>query len=81
MKAKSCLSQLLHIFDDCARERNKGKTTEVIFLDFLKAFDSVPHVCLITKIKAYGIQGTLLSWLNIFLINRNQRVIVKRDIF
>ena len=42
-----------------------------------KAFDSVPHVRLITKIKAYGIQGPLLSWLNSFLINRNQRVIVR----
>ena len=77
MKGKSCLSQLLHVFDDWARERNKGKTTDVIFLDLSKAFDSVPHVRLITKIKAYGIQGPLLSWLNSFLINRNQRVIVR----
>ena len=39
--------------------------------------DSVPHARLITKIKSYGIQGPLLSWLNSFLINRNQHVIVR----
>ena len=77
MKRKFCLSQLLHVFDDWARERNKGKTTDGIFLDLPKTFDSVSHVRLITKIKAYGIQGPLLSWLNSFLINRNQRVIVR----
>ena len=58
-------------------KETKGKQTDVIFLDLSKAFDSVPHVRLITKIKAYGIQGPLLSWLNSVLINRNQRVIVR----
>ena len=57
-------------------KETKGKQL-MIFLDFSKAFDSVPHVRLITKIKAYGIQGPLLSWLNSFLINRNKRVIVR----
>ena len=49
------------------RERKKGLTTDVVLLDLSKAFDSVPHECLWTKIHAYGIQGTLLSWLRRFL--------------
>ena len=61
LKGKSCLSQLLSSFHDWASARNKGLATDVIFLDLLKAFDSVPHKCLLAKIHAYGIQGPLLS--------------------
>ena len=52
-------------------------TTDVIFLDLSKAFDSVPHERLLTKIHAYGIQGPLLSWLRSFLTNRYQRVVLR----
>ena len=69
LKGKSCLSQLLSSFHDWASERNKGLTTDVIFLDLSKALDSVPHERILTKIHAYGIQGALLSWLRSFLTN------------
>ena len=52
-------------------------TTDVIFLDLSKAFDSVPHERLLAKIHAYGIQGPLLSWLRCFLTNRYQRVVLR----
>ena len=52
-------------------------TTDVIFLDLSKAFDSVPHERLLTKIHAYGIQGPLLSWIRSFLTNRYQRVVLR----
>ena len=52
-------------------------TTDVIFLDLSKAFDSVPHERLLTKIHAYGIQGPLLSWLRSFLTNRYQRGVLR----
>ena len=50
--------------------------TDVIFLDLSKAFDSVPHEHLLTKIDAYGIQGPLLYWLRSFLTNRYQCIVL-----
>ena len=47
-----------------------------IFLDFSKAFDSVPHNKLLTKLSHYGIHGNLLRWMEAFLTNRKQRVVV-----
>ena len=67
----------LNSFTRLTSQRNKGLTTDVIFLDLSKAFDSVPHERLLTKIHAYGIQGPLLSWLRSFLTNRYQRVVLR----
>ena len=52
-------------------------TTDDIFLDLSKAFDSVPNERLLTKIHAYGIQGPLVSWLRSFLTNRYQGVVLR----
>ena len=49
---------------------------DVIYLDFKKAFDSVPHQGLLTKIKLYGIEGNIFKWLSSFLHNRLQRVVL-----
>ena len=48
--------------------------TDVIYLDFSKAFDTVPHKRLILKLQAYGVHGNLLSWLTNYLSDRFQRV-------
>ena len=49
---------------------------DVIYMDFQKAFDTVPHRRLIQKVGAHGIEGRLLDWLTDFLANREQRVVV-----
>ena len=77
MKGKSCLSQLLTVFHDWAHNRNSGLPTDVVFLDFTKAFDSVPHERLLLKLHAYGIRDPLLSWIRSFLTNRRQRVVLR----
>ena len=48
----------------------------IIYLDFRKAFDTVPHTCEITekKLEAYGIVGNLRNWTRDFLSDRKQRV-------
>ena len=48
----------------------------IIYLDFKKAFDSVPHQRLLSKIKSYGIEDNIFKWLSSFLHNRLQRVVL-----
>ena len=53
---------------------NSGTQTDVAILDFSKAFDTVPHDKLLSKLRSYGIDGPLLIWLSNFLSNRTMRV-------
>ena len=48
----------------------------MIYLDFAKAFDSVPHHRLITKLQSYGIDGKILNWIKSFLSTRRQTVVL-----
>ena len=52
------------------------KQVDLILLDFSKAFDTVPHQCLLTKLEHYGIQGDIHKWINSWLSQRTQRVVV-----
>ena len=49
---------------------------DMIILDFSKAFDKVPHQCLIRKLQFHGIQGSTLAWIKSWLTGRSQSVIV-----
>jgi hypothetical protein len=77
LSQKSTVSQLLLSYNDWAKARNEGNTTDVVFLDFAKAFDSVPHERLLYKLEQYGIAGSLLTWFKNFLVGRQQRVVVR----
>jgi hypothetical protein len=54
---------------------DNGIPVDVVLLDFAKAFDTVPHKRLLAKLKAYGIDGLVLKWIEAFLKNRRQRVV------
>jgi len=56
---------------------NDGLQTDVMFLDFSKAFDKVDHNLLLHKLEHYGNRGQLLSWLTDFLSKRKQQVVVE----
>ena len=71
----SCETQLLITIDDIVKNYDKGVQTDVAILDFWKAFDTVPHDKLLLKLQSYGIQFTLLQWLNHFLSARTMRAI------
>ena len=43
-------------------------------MDFAKAFDTIPHRCLMHKLKSYGICGNINEWISAFLNNRSQVV-------
>ena len=49
---------------------------DVVFLDFAKAFDKVPHQRLLLKVAGLGIGGKLFDWISNWLLNRTQRVCV-----
>ena len=72
----SCTSQLIHIFHSWASALDSGKLTDVVFLDFAKAFDSVSHKHLLAKLQLFGIKGNILPWLSDFLYERKQRVVI-----
>ena len=57
----------------------KGGVVDAIYLDFAKAFDTVPHRRLTGKLEAYGKSGVILNWVNAFLSGRTQKVVVNRS--
>ena len=76
---RSCSLQLLEIVDKWLNSMDRNIATDVAFLDFSKAFDSVPHKRLLTKLRAYGINRQTHKWLENFLQGRRQRVVVKEE--
>ena len=73
------MTQLLCVIEDWTKWIDEENCIDTIFLDFQKAFDSVPHERLLSKLKAYGILGKYHSWIRDFLSNRRQRVIVGNE--
>ena len=71
------LTQLLHQFDDILKALGEGSNTDVIYLDFSKAFDRVDHGILLKKLYNMGIRGRLLQWIECFLVNRTQHVVIE----
>ena len=75
---RSCVTQLLEFMEDITEAIDSGKEVDLIYLDFCKAFDKVPHKRLLIKMQkyVYGIKGNILNWVKAFLNERQQRVIV-----
>ena len=76
ISGRSTTTQLLYYLDECTRIVANGGVVDSIYLDFSKAFDTVPHRRLLGKVEAYGIQGNLYNWISAFLHNRTQEVVV-----
>ena len=72
----SCVTQLLEVIEDIFEMIDEGHEVDVVYLDFSKAFDKVPHQRLLQKLRSYGINGKLLSWIEAFLTDLKQHVIV-----
>ena len=67
IKEKSCATQLLEYMEYLTAAKDQGYEVDVIYLDFCKAFDEVPHKRLLVKIERYGIKGNVLGWIKEFL--------------
>ena len=74
--ARSCETQLIITINDLEKGLDDGTQTDVIFLDFSKTFDKVCHKYLLHKLYHYRIRGNLLTWLENFLSNRIQGVVL-----
>jgi len=73
----SCVTQLLNVMEDWTEVMESGGSVDVIYLDFKKAFDRVPHTRLLSKLSCYGLSGKLMDWIHHFLTNRKQRVNIR----
>lgn len=73
---RSCISQLLEHFDKITRLLEEGHDVDIVYVDFAKAFDKVDINIAMRKIRSLGITGILADWIECFLKNRTQQVIV-----
>uniref|UniRef100_A0A8C3I2M9 Reverse transcriptase domain-containing protein n=1 Tax=Chrysemys picta bellii TaxID=8478 RepID=A0A8C3I2M9_CHRPI len=71
-KGKSCLTNRIAFYDEITGSVDEGKAVDVLFLDFSKAFDTVSHSILASKLKKYGLDEWIESWLD----RRAQRVVI-----
>ena len=71
---RSCLTNLLVLMEEVTNYIDSGYPVDIIYLDFQKAFDKVPHSRLLMKLAAHGINGNVLKWIEGWLCGRKQRV-------
>jgi len=73
MKVRSCLSNLISFYDQVTCLVDERKAVDVVYLDFSKAFDTVPHSTLLEKLAAHRMDGCTLRWVK---NGQAQRVVV-----
>ncbi|PKU43692.1 rna-directed dna polymerase from mobile element jockey-like [Limosa lapponica baueri] len=76
MKGRSCLTNLISFYDHVTRLLDRGKAVDIVYLDFCKAFDTVPHSVLLRKLVNHGIGKRTLHWVKNWLDGCAQRVVL-----
>ena len=74
LKGKSCATNLIVFMDKATKILDEGKNADIVYLDFAKAFDKVPHGRLLAKMKSKGISGEVYNWIESWLKGRTQTV-------
>ena len=70
---RSCETQLATTFQDLAQVHNKkGSQIDIAVLDFSKAFDTVLHDGLLSKLKHYGIDEKICLWIHNLLLKKQE---------
>ncbi len=72
----SCETQLVTFIQEITDNMANGNQTDVAVMDFSKAFDKVDHLRLLLKLKRIGINNKTVNWIESFLKNRQQKVVV-----
>jgi ribonucleases P/MRP protein subunit RPP40 len=76
---RSCETQLLGLIHELSEQLDSGKQVDLIFLDFAKAFDTVPHKRLISKLQHYKLNPLLINWIANYLSERSHRVVLNGE--
>jgi len=74
---RSCETQLIDLVNDIANNMQSGLQTDICILDSANAFDKVSHIHLIHKLWWYGITDEVNRWINNFLCDRTQRIVLE----
>ena len=74
---RSCETQIITLLHELSSSLDKGTQTDMIILEFSKAFDRVPQRRLLMKMYHYGIRGNTHKWIESFLFNRSQQVVAE----
>ena len=79
LKRSTC-TNLLETINDWVLALDTRLKTDAIYIDFQKAFDSVSHSKLLSKLESYNIRGDLLAWITAFLKHRTQQVKINNSL-
>ena len=80
LNARSCLTNMLCFLEDVSKWVDEGSPVDIIYVDFKKPIDKVPHQGLLLKLKAHGIGNGMINWIEKWLIDRKQRVVVDGEV-
>ncbi|GAB0193231.1 mitochondrial enolase superfamily member 1 [Grus japonensis] len=75
-KGKSCLTNLIAFCDGMTGWVDEGRAVDVVYIDFSKAFDTVSHNILISKLRKCGLDEWTVRWVDNWLNGRAQRVVI-----